>query len=84
MKSHQGRLKWTGKECEDLIAGIREFGKDWMKVTEKVSTKNNNAVQHKAAKLQQMFKLDSTLPGSDILPILNKRAPRSATPTPNN
>ena len=79
-------MKWTGKECEDLIAAIREFGRDWVKVTEKLASKNVKAVQHKAERLHQLFKRDPTLPGSDILPILNQitRRPRTTTKTPPN
>ena len=64
-------MKWTGKEIEDLIAAIREFGRDWVKVTAKLECKNIKAVIHKAERLRKMFTLDQTLPGSDILPILN-------------
>ena len=68
---HRQQLGWTNKEIEDLLSGIREFGIDWVKVQEKVSSKSYKAVVHKANRLHQMFNLDPSLPGADILHILN-------------
>ena len=82
-RTFKKRQPWTDKERDDLIAGIREYGKDWVKVTAKVATKNNKAVQHKAERLHQMFKLDPSLPDSDILQILNQRAQRAASQAPD-
>ena len=41
---HKQQLGWTSKEIDNLISGIREFGFDWAKVTEKVATKSSKAV----------------------------------------
>ena len=61
---------WTEKELEQLFAAIREHHRDWPNIVPKIPTKNSNAIQHKVDALKQQFIKDSTLPGADVLPLL--------------
>ena len=66
---------WSDEEQIRFIAATKVFGRDWTRVSEHVASRDYSAVQQFSATLKYTFQDDSTLPGADILPILEDVRP---------
>lgn len=60
---------WTEEEFERLFAAVREYGKDWSKITSFVGTRNESAIKSQAMALKKKFK---NIPGAaEIFPLMD-------------
>ena len=69
------RRGWSDEEQIRFIAATKVFGRDWTRVSKHVASRDYSKVQQFSATLKNTFEVDSTLPGVEILPILEDVRP---------
>lgn len=67
---------WSEEEQIKFIAAVKVYGRDWLKVSQHVATRDKMQTRLAANTLKLRLEDDSTLPGAEILPILEDARPR--------